>query len=232
MITIYDWFGYDLPVTKRYGMIKAAGFDGVMVWCSYEKGDPDYRLQPSYARSAGLIVENMHTPFEHINDIWMDNPDGEALTDEMIRNVKDCQEFDIPVMIMHVSKDDNPPPYNVLGLDRFKRIAEKGEQLGVSIALENTHRADYLSFLLDRIDSPNVGFCYDSGHHHCFTPTVDLLSMFGSRLMALHLHDNDGTGDQHLLPFDGSCRWDDVMSRIAKTGVQRLRVFRGEQNRV
>ncbi len=32
MITIYDWFGYDLTISERYKLIKEAGFDGVLMW--------------------------------------------------------------------------------------------------------------------------------------------------------------------------------------------------------
>lgn len=32
--------------------------------------------------------------------------------------------------------------------------------------------------------------------------------------MALHLNDNDGKGDQHLMPFDGNINWDTVMKKI------------------
>jgi len=34
MITIYDWFGYELPIKERYRLIKEAGFDGVLLWWS------------------------------------------------------------------------------------------------------------------------------------------------------------------------------------------------------
>ncbi len=218
MITIFDWFGLNLPIYERYGLIKQAGFEGVMIWWSDENGKADYRLQPQYARSAGLIIENMHTPFEDINNIWLDNLEGEALAANMIRCVEDCSLFEIPCMIMHVSKSDNPPPFNKLGLDRFKRIVEGGERLGVNIAVENTRKTEYLSFVLNGIDSKRIGFCYDSGHHNCHTPKDDLLSMFGSKLMALHLHDNDGSDDQHLLPFDGTCQWSNVMKQINDAG--------------
>ena len=35
---IYDWFGYALPLRERYRLIRAAGFDGVMLWWSNDFG--------------------------------------------------------------------------------------------------------------------------------------------------------------------------------------------------
>jgi sugar phosphate isomerase/epimerase len=72
------------------------------------------------------------------------------------------------------------------------------------IALENLRKPEYLDFLFDNIKSDKLKFCYDSGHNNCFTPEIDCLGKYGDKLIALHLHDNDGTCDQHLLPFNGT----------------------------
>lgn len=218
MLTIYDGFGYELPIEERYCLIKQAGFDGVVLWWSEDFGRVDYRSGPPLARKAGLFIENIHTPFKGINNLWLDNLDGDALTERLLQCVIDCADFEIPAMVMHLSGGENPPVFNTLGLDRIKRIVEKAEQYSVQVALENLRKTDYLTFVLDQIDSSCLGFCYDSGHHHCRTPNDDLLSMYGSKLMALHLHDNDGTDDQHRLPLDGTINWSETMRQIAGTG--------------
>lgn len=109
-------------------------------------------------------------------------------------------------------------PYNVLGLDRIKRITEKAEQLGVNVALENLRNLTNLEYVLEQVDSFRIGFCYDCGHHYRYYPGNDLLSMYGSRLMAVHLHDNNGSYAQHGLPFDGTIDWSATMKKIMKTG--------------
>ncbi|MCR1841014.1 sugar phosphate isomerase/epimerase [Murimonas intestini] len=72
--------------------------------------------------------------------------------------------------------------------------------------------------MLKRVDYGRVGFCYDCCHHSNYNPDDDLLSMYGKRLMALHLHDNGGKHSQHQLPFDGGIDWPCVMRKIAQTG--------------
>jgi hypothetical protein len=64
MITIYDWFGYALPIKERYQLIKEAGFEGVLLWWSEYLDRGDYRSGPQIAREAGLFIENIHTPFQ------------------------------------------------------------------------------------------------------------------------------------------------------------------------
>ncbi|WP_124067339.1 sugar phosphate isomerase/epimerase family protein [Clostridium sp. E02] len=215
MLTIYDWFGYELPIKERYRLIKEAGFDGVLLWWSEWLGREDYRNGPQIAREAGLVIENIHTPFQVQDNIWLDTLDGEASIDCYLQCVKDCAEYEIPTMVVHLPDDDKP--YNTLGLNRIKKIAETAEQLGVNVALENLHNFTNLTYMLDQVDSRRVGFCYDCCHHYHYYPNYDLLSMYGSRLMALHLHDFDGNSI-HRFPFDGTINWSEAMKKITKTG--------------
>lgn len=220
MITIYDWFGYVLTIKERYRLIKEAGFDGVLLWWSNGFGRDcfgrnEYRNGPQIAREAGLFIENIHAPVQNQNNLWLDNLDGEALTDCYLQCVADCAEFEIPTMVVHLPNEDNT--YNALGLDRIKRIAEKAEKLGVNVALENLRNLANLRCVLEQVDSHRIGFCYDCGHHYRRYPDYDLLSMYGSRLMALHLHDNNGEYAQHGLPFDGTIDWHMTMKKIAET---------------
>jgi sugar phosphate isomerase/epimerase len=220
MVTIYDWFGYELPIKERYQLIKEAGFDGVLLWWSDGfgrggLGQSDYRNGPGIAREAGLFIENIHTPVQSQDNLWLDNLDGEALTDCYLQCIADCAEFEIPTMVVHLPNEDNP--HNALGLDRIKRITEKAEQLGVNVAMENLRNLSNVAYVLEQVDSPRIGFCYDCGHHYHYYPGNDLLSRYGSRLMALHLHDDNGSHAQHGLPFDGSIDWETTMKNIAET---------------
>jgi len=217
MLAIFNWFGYALENEALYRMIKQTGFEGTSLgWC--DRNYTDYRHHPELARKAGLFVEYIHVPFSAANDLWLDNFAGEALTDTYLQYVQDCADFELPAMVMHLSSGDEPPSFNMLGLDRIKRIVKKAEQKNVNRALENLRKTEYLAYALGNIDSARLGFCYDSGHHHCRSPHDDLLPKYGSRLMVLHLHDNDGSDDQHLLPFDGTIDWDTTMKTIAATG--------------
>lgn len=214
MITIFDWFGYDIPYKERYQLIKQAGFDGVLLYWSDEFGNADYKLNTELARKAGLFVENIHTSFDNINDLWLDNLNGSGITDHLLQCVDDCNEYEIPTMIVHITSGENPPKANMLGINRIRQVTERAEQRGVNVALENLRNNENLGCVFEHINSSRLGFCFDSGHQNYRSKKSDLLSMYGDKLMALHLHDNDESADQHRLPFDGNINWDVLMKKL------------------
>ena len=126
------------------------------------------------------------------------------MEDTLASCLDDCHTFNIPVAVVHLTEGQNPPDPNDIGLQRMKRLTEKAETLDIEIALENLRYPHYLDFVYECIHSDRLKFCYDSGHENCRSPHIDLLEKYGERLVALHLHDNDGTDDHHILPFDGT----------------------------
>lgn len=211
---IFANFGFDLDVHTSIDMIKKTGFDSVMVWF----GDGKEEDTVSYAREQGLYVSNAHLPHEGINVMWEEGEEGEAMTENFCRLVRLCGELKVPATVYHVSSSFTPPPYNMLGIERIGRIVKTAEEAGVDIAFENLRRLDYLQYVYDNISSPRAKFCFDSGHHNYLCPDVDLFEKYGDRLVAVHLHDNFGDYDWHMLPFDGKVDFEMVARGLASVG--------------
>lgn len=219
-LSIFSWFGFPIPMEERFKLIKEAGFDGILLWWGdkYAGVDGDKSQHPELARRNGLFVENVHTPYEGINYLWMKGIAGSDFEKILSGCIEDCARYEIPTMVVHSSQGYNPPPVSRVGLDRLKRLVEIAERKGVNMALENLRRPDYLDFIFTNIQSDRLGFCYDSGHENCYTRGTDFLSMYGSKLMALHLHDNDGTDDQHLIPGEGTVDWGALVKKLGAAG--------------
>lgn len=221
MIGIYDCFGYgpgyDVPFEERYKLIKDAGFDCVMLWWSdkYGRGH-GYQKDVEYARNTGLYIENIHTPVHEQNCLSLDNPEGESVFQCYLQCVKDCFDYGIPTMVIHLP-DDNYP-INHLGKERLAIIIKEAEQNNIQIAFENLNNIQNLALTLSSFRSKNVGFCYDSCHHINYSHNKDLLGQYGNRLLALHLQDNGGKHNQHQLPFDGNIDWTTVMRKLSLAG--------------
>ena len=217
MIGIYDCFGYDVPFSERYKLIKDAGFDCVMLWWSDKFGrGSGYREDVKLARNAGLTVENIHAPVHEQNNLSMDDRNGESVYQSYLQCVQDCNEYGVPTVVIHLP-DDNYPVSD-LGLKRIETIVQQAENCDVKIAFENLRNIRNLELVLKTFKSPNAGFCYDSCHHANYAPQCDLLKKYGDRLAALHLHDNGGKNNQHRLPFDGKVSWETVIKKITLAG--------------
>ena len=210
-------FGFlDIPAGERLRAVRAAGFDEVMIHWQEENGKsaPERYDQ---AIAAGLRVRTVHFPQEAMADLWREGEAGNRLEEHLIRAIRETGERGIENLVTHTTRRLETPPPNETGLRRMARAAEAAEKAGVNIALENTRFLQYNQFLFDHLDSPRLTFCYDCGHAHCFTPGYDPLSLFGSRMTAMHLHDNHGIQDQdeHLLIGDGNIDLSLLFSRLA-----------------
>ena len=73
--------------------------------------------------------------------------------------------------------------------------------------------------MLDRIDHPLFGVCWDTGHANlCGLDQYEEIKKLGSRLEGLHVHDNYGTRapgcDLHLFPYWGNINFDGLISAL------------------
>ena len=88
------------------------------------------------------------------------------------------------------------------------------QSLNVKVAFENTKIKGYLEYVLENIKDENVGICFDAGHYHVHFNDEFNFEFFKDRIFAVHLHDNDKSDDLHLLPYDGTINWQDVMNKL------------------
>jgi len=222
MLNIFTFFSHPMPFAERFRLIKQAGFDGVSLWWGDDDTDQDHELQPDLARAAGLAIENVHMPFFGSNNLWNDSPMGEFVLRQHLQCIDDCAVHGIPAMVMHAVFGGVLPLINELGITRFWAIANHAEKRGINVAVENLRETNlHAAYVLEHIDAPRLGLCYDSGHWHACkdkSPQFDFLTRFGHRLMALHLHDNHGENDDHMLPFNGTINWSTDMRNVANTG--------------
>ncbi len=90
---------------------------------------------------------------------------------------------------------------------------------GVSIAIENMCNDDFAGIdkAFARHDASFLGLCYDAGHGNVGRADgLVHLAKRADRLLALHLHDNNGFGDQHKLPFTCTLDWEGLAMTLAK----------------
>ena len=60
---------------------------------------------------------------------------------------------------------------------------------------------------MKNVNSDRFGWCFDVGHAWCSGYAPDILKKCSVVPLSLHIQDNDGSGDQHLIPGDGTIDW-------------------------
>ncbi len=230
---IFSWFGYVLPLQKRLKLIKTAGFDATSLWWEDEEtlGGLEKDDMPDLVRKNGLVLENIHVPYDHCNDLWSENAlDRTDIVNKHIAWLQDCARHNIPMMIIHVTDGPKPPDPNRFGLNSLLQILEIAEEFDVAVAVENTGSPAHLHSLFSGIESESLGFCYDTSHDWLHgAEKGESLQKFGHRLMATHFSDNDGQQDRHWLPGEGIVDWPRVAGALRSssyTGTLTLEVVR------
>lgn len=198
--------------------IKDAGFKNVFLEWYDEDWETSQEEQLRYVKEKGLNIIFAHLGYQGINNLWIEEDTG--IVERYKKDIKDCYDNGINMVCMHLTAYNEAPMYNEIGLNRLQEICDYAESLGVKVAFENTKIKGYLDYVIDNIKNSNVGICYDSGHVHAhFNDEFDY-NKFKDRIFAVHLHDNDGSNDQHLLPFEGTIDFDTTISKLRENGFE------------
>ena len=154
---------------------------------------------------------------------------GDASRYEMyLRSIEGAARLGIPWITFHPSGHPDFSPetekQNIKdNIEYYKPIIEVAEKFRVGVALENMSRrlckAEHLIQLVDALDSPYAGICWDTGHAHIAGQNQpESIRLMGKRLRALHVQDNDGVSDQHMPPHFGTIEWDPLMNALREIG--------------
>lgn len=209
------WFGYPLELEDRLRLIKQAGFEAVLLWWAVESEfEPTIPHKVEAAAKAGLAVENAHLQFAGMNSMWEDGFAGEHYCSELIGLIAEAGVYGVPTLVVHLTRTSTPPGPNELGYSRFMRLVEAAERADVTLAFENLKVVERLYDFMKLADSARVGVCFDSGHNHYVCPERRICRDFAPLIKAVHLHDNFGNKDSHLIPFDGNADWDKIRQEL------------------
>jgi len=202
--------------------IAEAGFSHVH-WCHHWCTDfvyrePELRHIEAALRDFGLTVLDLHASNGR-EKRWAADLEYQRLAgvDLMQSRIAMTARLGSDVMVVHVPGHYPDAVRRSLGeLEPFAR------EHGVRLAVENTPGFDSVDAALGEFGPEYVGLCYDSGHGNLpGSEGLDGLEHWKHRLLAVHLHDNDGSGDQHKLPHMGGVDWPRLTHLIAASSYEK-----------
>ena len=130
--------------------------------------------------------------------------------------------------MMHIpvrrTKGDTPEDEKLLParLEALKRSLDELlpalEKYDTKIAVENTRNDSFevIGGIMAAYPADRVGITLDTGHANIDEARgLDRMEKYKDRLQALHLNDNDTSGDLHQPPFYGTLDWERLAKLIA-----------------
>lgn len=208
----------NVTVIETITAIKNAGYENVFIqWYDNEKWEVSQEEQLKICNRLGLNIIFLHLGYYNIDYIWQENEKGEDILQKYVKAIDECSSYGIPMVVIHLTNSEEANLYNEIGLSRIKRLVEYAKKLNIKIAFENTKAKGYLEYVLKNITDSNVGICFDAGHCHAHFKDEFNFDLFKDRIFAIHLHDNNGVKDEHLLPFDGNIDWKYIIKKLKES---------------
>ena len=115
-------------------------------------------------------------------------------------------------------------------LSFYQELLLYAEKYNINILTENFNKmcskdyywidsAETIKELVDYINHPLLKVCWDAGHGNLQElPQDKAISLLGDDLVALHIQDNFGYSDDHLMPFLGTLNIDSLMHGLLDIG--------------
>lgn len=192
------------------------------------KKDGIEHVELSYEHSSALLarsenhVETGRKFAEYLKEIGISITQGHLAfptafcTDEnfMTRLVREIEMFcaiGIKNAVLHcdymkdvdISYDDR----REVNIVKLRELVNRISDCDITLCLENlrphTMGIDEILYIIEKVGSDKLGICLDTGHLNVSKADSqrDFILKAGEHLKALHLHDNDGKSDLHVLPY-------------------------------
>ena len=224
--------------------IGAHGFDTVELFAT--RTHVDYHSPAAIAdlqdwlAEAGLDLGAVHAPVAESlsGQRWgtplslasADKDLRQRAVDEAVLALQIARRIPFAAFVVHLGlprPSDNSRDGARRSIEALNKIAAP---LGVALAVEvipnELSRAGSLvHFVEEVIDAAGVGICLDFGHAQMDGDLMDNIEVVSEHLIAIHVHDNLGRVDDHLVPFDGSIDWPAALTAVQKVGYDGTLVF-------
>ena len=182
--------------------------------------------------SKGIKVNQVHGLWQwEPNDFLAE--DREMKFVKMVKGIKGSATLGAEYFVLHPfmpfggGVQQDPAVVYEVNREMFTRLADVGKEYGVVICLENMPFPKFplssvkavTDFVKD-MDHPYLKVCLDTGHALiCAEEPADAARYVGKDLLAtLHVHDNFGVKDEHLLPGKGAIKWQAFADALAEIG--------------
>ena len=215
------------------GQISEGGFNALEIFCS--RAHFDYATKQEVRALAALLeanhmrLDSLHAPTSKDSSATRESGQPLSICEvEKVRRIEAMDEFKRAIdvsddlrfsrMVLHMggSRETADPRKRDAAFSTLEHLVLHAHHAGVTLVVENTtsEMGDpaYLRAFVDETRLTGLRFNFDVGHANLadgpaeerleksFAPMKELV-------LSMHLHDNHGDKDEHLLPYEGSIDW-------------------------
>jgi len=192
------------------------------------------------ARRAGIVCNQAHAPYPtHRAETEENRPYNDRILDHVLRSMEAAAMLGAPCIVVHPWHHrpyaENAEVLFSENMEFYRSLAPYAKAFGIRIAIENMwQRRDgrsgpivdsvcappkELARYLDALGDSVFTACLDLGHCGlCGHDGAEAIRTLGGRLGALHVHDNDGISDRHVLPGEGRANWESILQALSDVG--------------
>jgi sugar phosphate isomerase/epimerase len=226
---------YNQSILDCLPLIRESGFSAIEVCSSAAHlnfhDETAVRCAANRIKELGMEAYSFHAPFAPNIDI--SSPDvnqRHASINEIGKAAEAAAMLQAHYFVLHPGPENTPArsseeqlPRIQHVIDSLNQIAKHCHEIGVVCLLENKlphlvfGNAGETLWILDGINSAEVGACLDTGHAFLSGEINGLVCKLGARLKMIHAHDNGGSNDDHWPPGDGKIDWAQLLGTLVQT---------------
>ncbi len=233
-------FRYLASKEGEYARIRELGYQTVDEYLS-ATDSPCYagrQAMSEYCQSVRKIAEAFGIEISQVHGPWPTDDTTEEKRAETLKNMRlavyGCAQMGAKHLVIHPQMpygwagEESADFAEELTIQLLQNLIPDCAQYGVIVCLENmpmtAHRISPMAKIAEvvaKIDSPYIGICLDTGHSNVYGHDLgEMVRIAAPWLKVLHVHDNDGSRDAHLLPYLGTADWDSFAKALAEVGFE------------
>ena len=224
-----DW--EKLAYADRSAPLAAANGMGLELaeFCISDNMDTSFETVLPHVEACAATVKRktLHAPYNELYPMAIDRKVVEVARERYDMAWGYCLRFGAEKMIVHANYVEDlywPGWFVNRHVEFWKRFLEEHCE-HVTICLENMpFRRGYslsspaaIADLIREVNDPALAMCLDTGHANVradWQSPAESMRAYSQTIKALHVHDNGGEHDEHLLPYCGTIDWADFSAAL------------------
>jgi sugar phosphate isomerase/epimerase len=228
------WSLLGLDVVSAVRAVGEAGFEYIELWGDAPHAFPGWVDGPSLkdALSSYKMTVSMHAPFAYLNPATPFQPVRGAVEKTLEDFVRFGEFLGASVITVHPGSVHNQalvPGAAKNSISTIRKMVRAADgRLAISVENQGVSASKYDYPLISNTESlgtflaavDDLRFTLDTGHAHvCGQNLAHWAQSAGSRLVEVHLSDNAGATDDHLVPGQGTADLKGLTEKLAGTEV-------------